>query len=216
MKKRLFVIVDMVNGFVHFGALHDPYINHITPEIKKLAFMFLEMGSDVLAFRDCHQMGDLEFETYPVHCLIDTKESELIPELKPLENQMIVIPKNTTNGFLEEAFQEFYKEHSHEYEEIVVAGCCTDICVADFTTSLSRFHQEQGISIPIIVPKNLVETFDGNGHNREIYNEIGFERMRTAGVELVDDYHDYLKEKSGKQKVMKSYCNGLSKKKESN
>ena len=30
-KKRLLVIVDMIQGFVKEGNMADPYINHITP-----------------------------------------------------------------------------------------------------------------------------------------------------------------------------------------
>lgn len=188
MKKRLFVIVDMVNGFVKEGNLHDPYINHITEGIKELAQQLIENKDTVLAFKDCHEMTDKEFESYPVHCLKGTSESELVEELRPLETDMEVIPKNTTNGFLEPRFREYYEKYYLEYEEIIVVGCCTDICVADFTTSLAYFHKENQINTPITVPINLVETFDGPNHNRETYNEIGLERMRKAGVNLVEQY----------------------------
>ncbi len=186
MKKRLLVIVDMVNGFVNEGNLHDPYIGHITEGIKVLAQECIANKDTVLAFKDCHEMNDKEFESYPVHCLKETSESELVAELQPLEKDMIVIPKNTTNGFLEPKFREFYQKHYEEYEEVIVVGCCTDICVADFTTSLAHFHKENGIFIPITVPVNLVETFDGPNHERKIYNEIGLERMRKAGVNLIE------------------------------
>lgn len=188
MKKRLFVIVDMVNGFVNEGNLHDSYINHITEGIKELAQQFIENKDTVLAFKDCHEMTDQEFENYPVHCLKGTNESELVEELKHLEKHMIVISKNTTNGFLEPKFREYYEKHYLEYEGIIVVGCCTDICVADFATSLAHFHKENQISIPITVPVNLVETFDGPNHNRKTYNEIGLERMRKAGINLVEQY----------------------------
>ena len=36
MKKNMLVVVDMVNGFVNFGALADNKINKITPKIIKL------------------------------------------------------------------------------------------------------------------------------------------------------------------------------------
>ncbi len=188
MKKKLFVVVDMVNGFVNFGALHDPYINRIVPGIKNLIEEALEQGNDVLDFRDCHSLTDKEFETYPIHCLDGTEESELVPELQPLKGRMIDIPKNTTNGFQTEQFKKFYQEHYEEYDEIVVVGCCTDICVTDFATSLAKFHETNGINTPITVPMDLVETFDGPNHDRNVMNEVGFENLRKAGVNLVETY----------------------------
>ena len=200
MKKDLLVIVDMVNGFVREGNLHDFYINHITKQIKSLTEEFIRKGNHIVAFKDCHQLGDIEFETYPVHCLEGTSESELIPELKPLESNMVMIPKNTTNGFNTKQFQEFYMKHYKEIENIVVVGCCTDICVTDFTTSLVHFQQENGIEVPIIVPIDMVETFDSEVHPREVYNELGFEKMRKAGVTLVSNYSEYKKTEKTKRK----------------
>lgn len=188
MKKKLIVVVDMVNGFVNIGALHDPYINRIVPGIKALVESELEKGNDVIDFRDCHSLTDEEFKNYPIHCLAGTEESELVPELQPLKGRMIDIPKDTTNGFKTDMFKKFYQEHYEEYDEIVVVGCCTDICVTDFTTSLAQFHKENGINTPIMVPMDLVETFDGPNHDRKIMNEVGFENMRKAGVNLVETY----------------------------
>ena len=34
--KELLIVVDMVNGFVNKGALADPYIQHIIPDLKML------------------------------------------------------------------------------------------------------------------------------------------------------------------------------------
>ena len=35
--KKVLINVDMVNGFVNFGAMHDKYINHVIPvQITKM------------------------------------------------------------------------------------------------------------------------------------------------------------------------------------
>lgn len=184
MKKKLLVIVDMVNGFVNMGALHDPYINHITEGIKDLALQNIKEGNDAITFRDCHSLIDEEFKTFPVHCLVGSEESKLVPELKFLESIAIDIPKNTTNGFQTEKFQKFYEENFKKYDEIIVVGCCTDICVTDFTTSLMNFHKKNKIDTKVTVFVDLVETFDAVGHERSIMNEIGLEKMRRVGVYL--------------------------------
>ena len=99
MKKEICVVVDMINGFINEGVLSDPSINQIVPETVKVVKSFLDENKDVLSFQDTHTMSSLEFEFYPPHCLKDTSESELIPELKPFESKMIKVEKDTTNGF---------------------------------------------------------------------------------------------------------------------
>ncbi|MCI9233745.1 MAG: cysteine hydrolase [Bacilli bacterium] len=198
MKKKLIVVIDMVNGFVNIGALHHSYINHIASGIKMLVEQKLKNGDDVISFRDCHSLTDKEFENYPIHCLSGTVESELIPELKSLGEKMVDIPKNTTNGFETEQFQKFYQTHYKEYDEIIVVGCCTDICVTDFVLALAEFHKKNAINTPITVPMDLVETFDGPNHDRKVMNEIGFEKLRKEGVNLVESYI----EKKEKQYVL--------------
>lgn len=195
MKKKLLVVIDMVNGFVNFGALHDRYINHITEGIREVILEYLDRGYDVVAFQDCHELSDTELQEYPVHCLKGTEECELVSELQPFAADMNIIFKNTTNGFKEELFQQFYQERFKEYEDIVVVGCCTDICVTDFTVSLSDFHRERGIEIPIIVPKDLVETFESPGHLRSCCSLMAFQKMSCSGVQLIDHYDDLKNEK---------------------
>lgn len=190
MKKKLIVVVDMINGFVNIGALHDSYIAHIIPNIKTLIKENLEQKNDIICFRDCHSLEDEEFKTYPIHCLNNTEESELVEELKPFYESMIDIPKNITNGFENQQFKTFYQIHYNEYEEIIVVGCCTDICVKDFTISLLDFHKEHGINIPVTIPIDSVETFDGLNHDRKVSNEIGVELMRQAGANLVTTYRN--------------------------
>lgn len=56
-KKKLLVIVDMIQGFVKEGNMADPYINHITPEVLRLTKKFMEEGEDVIAFKDMHELG---------------------------------------------------------------------------------------------------------------------------------------------------------------
>ncbi len=193
MKKRLIVVVDMVNGFINQGNLHDPYINHIAKGIKSLIEEALESGDDIVSFRDCHTLADKEFETFPIHCLEGTEESELVPELKPFANKMIDIPKNTTNGFETEQFKTFYETNQNKYREIIVVGCCTDICITDFATSLAHFHKTNQINTPITVPMNLVETFDGPNHDRKTMNDIGFQKLKQARINLIEN----IKQKEG-------------------
>ena len=101
--KTVLVIVDMINGFVNEGALASPRIKNIIPEVSELVSKCREKNIDIIAFADCHKENAIEFESFPVHCLENTSESEVINEIK--DKILTVIPKNSTNGFHAPEFQ---------------------------------------------------------------------------------------------------------------
>ena len=174
--KRLVVIVDMVNGFVNFGNLADKNINRIVPNCVKLVQTALENGDHVVAFKDCHSINDPEFKQFLLHCLRGTKECELVPELKPYERFMTVIEKPTTNGFKTKAFRELIESES--FDEIVVAGCCTDICVANFLESLHEYLQETKQNTTLYVAADAVDTFGGENHDPDEVNKECLEMFK--------------------------------------
>ena len=157
MKKEICVVVDMINGFINEGVLSDPSINQIVPETVKVVKHFLDENKDVLSFQDTHTMSSLEFEFYPPHCLKESSESELIPELKPFESRMIKIEKDTTNGFFAEGFQTYLKSNP-DLESVTVVGCCTDICVLH--TAIDAYN----LGYRLFIVENSVASFDPVGH----------------------------------------------------
>ena len=178
--KKLLVIIDMVNGFINEGALADKKINKITPKIVKLVQGAIKKGIPMVAFKDTHTSDDKKFETYPPHCMKGTSECELIPELKPFENKMITIEKNTTNGFNTVEFQRLIS--NFHFEEVVVVGCCTDICVEAFATSLRAFYVNQNRIAKISVVEDAVYTFDSNNHIAKEEHQKAIQRMQEAGI----------------------------------
>ena len=91
--KALFVI-DMVNGFVKEGAMHDIKIMSIVPCIENLV---REFDGDCYFIRDAHDRDAVEFKSFPSHCVKGTSESEVIDELRPYVKKEIL--KNSTNAF---------------------------------------------------------------------------------------------------------------------
>ena len=73
-------VVDMINGFIEEGALHDERIRGIVPAIQKLLHT-LDCPSIFVC--DQHDPDAREFQSYPTHCVIHTQESEIIDALKP-------------------------------------------------------------------------------------------------------------------------------------
>ncbi|MFV0254721.1 MAG: isochorismatase family cysteine hydrolase [Erysipelotrichaceae bacterium] len=185
--KKLLVVVDLVNGFINEGALHDNQIKTIIPECKRLIGEFLNAGHEVVAFRDCHNSDDEEFLDYPTHCLRGSNEAEFVDEIKEYEDQMIVIDKQTTNGFTAEDFQKDIKKYS-QMDEIVVVGCCTDICVLQFVMEMVIMHCHFDLKYQLVVPKDACSTYQLEDHNRDDFNAKAYDLMLKNNVKVVDHY----------------------------
>lgn len=184
--KKVLINVDMVNGFVNFGAMHDKYINHvISVQITKMEEY--EQNTEYLnvIVKDTHKENCLEFERYPVHCLENTEESELVPELKKFENEnSIIFRKNSTSTIYALGFLELI-ENLKSLEEVLIVGCCTDICILNLAIPLRNYFDQVERDVKVKVLKEGVETYDAPNHSREEYNEMAFKLMRQAGIEIV-------------------------------
>ena len=181
------IVVDMVNGFINEGQMADPKINHIIDANIKLIDKFLEKNLPVIAFRDCHEKDAIEFKSFPEHCLKDTNEAELVPEIKVYENQMKVFEKNSTNGIYAKGFIE-YINSLDEIKEFVITGCCTDICVMQLAIALKTYFNAINKNINIVVPMNAVETYNAPKHKSEEYNNMAFDLMNGAGIQIINAY----------------------------
>lgn len=177
------VIIDLVNGFVRQGPLQSPRVHGLIEEISTLVSKFQIAGFPVIAFADCHTENSLEFINFPPHCLKGTTECDLVEELK-LGNNDTLINKNSTNGFLEPAFQSWLKAHPL-VNNFIVVGDCTDICVEQFTKTLKAYFNMLDQGSRVIVPVNAVETFDLGNHYAELMNVMALYSMMGAGIELV-------------------------------
>ncbi|MCF0109277.1 MAG: cysteine hydrolase [Erysipelotrichaceae bacterium] len=185
--KSLLVVVDMVNGFITEGALHDESIANALDPIIDLIEDHLKENNPILAFRDAHPEDALEFASFPPHCLINDSESELVKELKPYEDKMTVLPKNSTNGFMQPDFLPYFQS-LEGLEQVVVTGCCTDICVLQFALSLKGYCNQHNIPLKIIVPADTVDTFGGPGHDKTTMNQTALALMSAAGICVTDTY----------------------------
>lgn len=182
--KNLLVVVDMVNGFVNTGALADKKINKITPNIERLIKLAKQKHIPILAFRDCHSENDPEFKLFPKHCVKGTLESELIPELKKYEKDMVIVDKNTTNGFMTQRFQQI--AHVFDFDNVYVVGCCTDICVKGFVESYLKFNKANNRRAKINVIADACYTFDGPDHSAEQTHIQALHEMKNAGANIIN------------------------------
>ena len=181
--KNLLVIIDMVNGFVKQGNLADPTINKITPNIINLIQKANANGTPIVAFKDCHSYDDEEFNTYPIHCIDRTYESEIIDELAPYRDSFCEIKKDTTNGFITKKFRAIAQKH--EFDNVIVCGCCTDICVENFVKSYLAFNKQMGRKTKITVVSDACYTFDGQNHNAKEYHINSLKKMQALGANVI-------------------------------
>ncbi|HHI5797845.1 TPA: isochorismatase family protein [Clostridioides difficile] len=120
--------------------------------------------------------------SYPVHCLENDVESELVDELKSIENLQI-FPKNSTNGFFALENLDF-----DNIDNIIIVGDCTDICIYQFAITLKSYFNQHNIEKNIVVPMNLVDTYDiPNVHPAEILNLVFFNSMIQNGVNVLKE-----------------------------
>lgn len=182
-EKTVLVIVDMINGFAREGLLQSPRVDAIVPAIVELSAACDAHGIEKLAFADHHTMASPEFSAYPPHCLIGTRESEIIDEIKQVGGYRL-IPKNSTNGFQEEAFAGWLEDHP-EVTQYIVVGDCTDICIRQFAVSLKTWFNRQDRKSRIIVPMEAVDTYDLGLHQGDLVHIMALFGMMGDGIEVV-------------------------------
>ncbi len=182
--KTVLIIIDVVNGFAKEGPMSSPRITGIVPNIVGIIKKVDKLGIQKLFFGDSHTENSPEFDSYPVHCMVDTWESEVVDEIKELGGYRY-IAKNSTNGFIEPEFQRWLDENGH-VENFLVVGDCTDICILQFTTTLKAYFNMKNQNRRVIVPIDGVDTYDADEHDGDILHTMALYIMLINGIEIVN------------------------------
>ncbi len=180
-------LVDMVNGFAREGALASERVGALVEPIAALTGRCAAAGIPLVAFADTHTPESLELNTYPPHCLRDTTEAELCPEIVAAAGaapSLTIIEKNATNGFLEPGFERWRQEHA-SIRNWIVTGDCTDICVQQFVLTALAWHNTRNLPLRILLPVELIDTFDAPNHPADTLNLAALYFMQAAGAELL-------------------------------
>jgi len=134
MRKEALLVIDMLNDFVLKGApLEVPDTRTIIPIVKKEIEKAHDAGNPVIYVCDAHAPDDKEFSKFgwPAHAVRGTAGAEVIDELKPSKND-IVIKKTTYSGFFGTELDGTMKRLG--VDSIRITGDVTHICVM-FTAS---------------------------------------------------------------------------------
>lgn len=190
IRKALYMI-DMNNGFVNFGNMANPKYNELVNEQLKLINKFRKENQLVNFVLEGHTTDSIEFDSYPSHCVLGTKEAELIPEFIDEQNKenTRTYYKNSINGMLNRNLQDDIKSQDN-LNEIVIGGVCADLCVMDFTRTFSRYLDEINRRAKIFVVENTIDTYDSLEHNREEWMDIAKKVMTQAGIIMVPNIEE--------------------------
>ena len=104
--KSVLFIIDMNNGFAKSGPLSSKRVEKLIPSIVEDVEIFNSFNNPIIAFTDSHKKECLEFKSYPIHCLENSYESEIVDEIKQF-NDIMIIKKSSTNAFLEEETKKY-------------------------------------------------------------------------------------------------------------
>ena len=122
------LVVDMLKGFLEPGHnLYHEESRRIIPHSRRLVTEQVADGASVLFVSDHHDPDDLEFNIFPVHCVIGTEETEVIPELAEFVTRDNVIPKKRYSGFFNTDLAE--RLRALQLEKLLVCGVATNVCV---------------------------------------------------------------------------------------
>ena len=175
-------ILDINNGFAKGGALYSPRIESLINPIVNFTKSVSKDIRSIIAFTDYHTNESVELLNYPTHCIKDTIECEIVDELKSIDNIKIV-KKNSTNGFFALDSLNF-----DDTDNIIIVGDCTDICIYQLAITLKSYFNQNNINKDIIVPINLVDTYNiDNVHPAELLNIVFLNSMIQNGIKVVKE-----------------------------
>lgn len=180
------IVVDMVNGFVNEGVLHDKNIRKIVPRQLELLEEAEKKGSLIILVKDTHNKNATEFKRFgnTTHCIQGTSEAELIDELKPFEQKdnVITVEKNSTSLMESPEFREIVRQ-AENLKEVNFVGCCTDICVFNGAMGLANYYDQWNRDVTINVHEDAIATY--SEEDRGEYVQSAKLLMKQQGINLV-------------------------------
>ena len=184
--KGMLIVVDMVNGFVREGVLHDEKIADVIPRQIELIKDAKSRGDLIVFIKDTHDENAVEFKRFggTKHCVRGTSEANLVDELLPFENDedSISIEKNSTSFMVAPEFRNLIAE-LYNIERVDVVGCCTDICDFNGTMGLANYFDQTNRNVELNVHIDAIATYAQDA--RKNYVDAAYLLMEQQGIQLV-------------------------------
>jgi len=152
-KKTALIVVDMQNDFIKSGgSLVVPAASETVPRIQGLIERARLSGGYIAFTQDTGFENDPEWKIWPEHCRVNTWGWEIIPELKPLPEDLIC-QKNRYDGFYG-TWLDHFLSHVWKVEHLVIVGTVSNICVLHTAASagIRWFH--------IVIPADCISALN--------------------------------------------------------
>lgn len=137
------IIIDMQHDFISEGApIECPGGRDIIPNIQKAKKWAKENDVPVFYTRETHRRQKVDYgleleRSEPQHCLEGTKGVEIIDELKPEDDDYVIIKRRYSGYYLtdlEILMREFNKK------ALILTGAATNVCV--YATALDAMQRD--------------------------------------------------------------------------
>ena len=190
--------MDLTVGFAYEGALSSPRVAALVPRAADL--FRRAWGHGVRHFiipQDTHSPDTPEFAAFAPHCMRDTPESQMAPELAalPFRSSFIIQEKNSLSQTIGTQWEAWLAAHP-DITDFVVIGDCTDFCI--YQSAMFLRLQANALNLPdrrVIVPANLVDTYDlsvslaadigAMPHPADFFHLVFLYHMALNGIEVV-------------------------------
>ena len=179
-EKVAFISVDMINGFCSEGALANKRVGELSGLIAdtfKLAREKFGLKNFIL-IQDAHDANSSEFESFPAHAIKGDTQAQAVDEIRNLDffSEMKTFYKNSLSIAYSQEFNKFISK----FDSFVIMGDCTDMCIYQLVSHLRLSANEYNQKREIIVPTNLVQTYDAVGHSGDFYQNVFLHHMQMA------------------------------------
>ncbi|MCZ7355725.1 MAG: cysteine hydrolase [Candidatus Methanoperedens sp.] len=152
--QKAIIVADMLHDFVT-GKLGSVRARKIVPNIANLLKKARQQGIPIIYLRDSHTPTDREMKIWGEHAMKGTEGSEIIPELRPEKND-IVIEKRWYGGFANTDLPDILKKMG--IDTVIFTGVSTDICIQN-DVALAYFS-----GYKTIVPPDCTASIDEGTH----------------------------------------------------
>ena len=167
------VCVDLQLGFTREGRLASPRVESLVQPAAEFLQRMEQLGvRHVLLTQDAHPEDSPEFKAYGPHCVVGSREADIVPELLtlPSASAFTVAPKAALSPSFSAEMQEWLAQRP-EVTRFIVLGDCTDLCVYQTAMHLRMRADNEGRDDEVFVPAALVQTF-----------EVTVEQARSLGI----------------------------------
>ena len=145
MNRKALIVIDFQNDFVT-GALGTNEAMNVIPAIKNLVEQYHRDGSHIYYTRDSHDYSYLktqEGRNLPIeHCMFASWGWRVVDGVGYGDGDSITYLNKRQFGY-----DDWYSEHLDQYDEVVMCGVCTDICVISNALIIKSLFPELPITV---------------------------------------------------------------------